>query len=777
MKRNRLCISSRTRTRVRRLALAGIPGLGLLLVMAATPLQAQTLTIGKADAQELKFSITGDIGTFRIPLEPSTDLKDVLVSVDDFVGPDGVVVQPSVTLDSLPANVPMSLKQTDRAILYVSATFATDGDYRSNVVLRHGETRAPSIPFVVTRTRNPGAVDIETVDAVAVGSRRGGSTPVRFVLQEKTGRSVTLDPPVLVNLSRKAADKTPKQASYTALRLSFVPQPQIQTRSASESSGGAVAVASSGASASQQPLTIEPWGQREFLMDIEGLRDAGEYTGTLRVTSRNAAKVDKAVTVYVKESGWWAFLFIALGVAASWLLRHWIKEHKPKLESLRRLEDTEEALRQVESSAGSPSADEQQAAAAIRSALSTIRRDIERRTASDVAARIDLIDKRVLALPRWITVGRRIGAASSTVDVTRTQEQWRTLIATYFLLPTAADSALDTALDTINTDLASALKEQMLATFQEFQRSFEAAKAADPQEAASLEQAVRLSLDLARTKADAGKLPEARGALLQAKTAFVRWRADRLIHALHATAPVGFSEVQWQELRMNVQPLAESAKSQEDPDAANASFESAHQAYLAAVLAGAKRQLMFDHAALSKSTTISGEDKAKHETTLAGVEETLREADGALAIGNLDEAARVCREAASRIAEVDAAILRSERRLDRDTPFPRAADVVSGFAPPTLRFAVFDEDLPDVAGLEDTRADRLSQLIDRYSAAFNIALLVIATILGMSLLWATDPVWGGWTSYTTAFLWGLGLHQVAGTSFEGLPGIARKLTE
>ena len=72
---------------------------------------------------------------------------------------------------------------------------------------------------------------------------------------------------------------------------------------------------------------------------------------------------------------------------------------------------------------------------------------------------------------------------------------------------------------------------------------------------------------------------------------------------------------------------------------------------------------------------------------------------------------------------------------------------------------------------------RLSDIIERYDALLNIGLLIIATVLGMSLLWYNDPVWGGWSSYSTAFLWGLGLHQVGGAGFEGVPAITKKLKE
>ena len=38
--------------------------------------------------------------------------------------------------------------------------------------------------------------------------------------------------------------------------------------------------------------------------------------------------------------------------------------------------------------------------------------------------------------------------------------------------------------------------------------------------------------------------------------------------------------------------------------------------------------------------------------------------------------------------------------------------------------------------------------------------LAIAVVSGLTLLYESKPAWGGWPDITTAFLWGLGLHQV-----------------
>ena len=74
-------------------------------------------------------------------------------------------------------------------------------------------------------------------------------------------------------------------------------------------------------------------------------------------------------------------------------------------------------------------------------------------------------------------------------------------------------------------------------------------------------------------------------------------------------------------------------------------------------------------------------------------------------------------------------------------------------------------------------SDKLTLLIDEYDLWFNVAILLIATIVGLNVLWASDPIWGGWKAYITALLWGLGLQQVGGATLDGLSAVTKKFTE
>ena len=76
-----------------------------------------------------------------------------------------------------------------------------------------------------------------------------------------------------------------------------------------------------------------------------------------------------------------------------------------------------------------------------------------------------------------------------------------------------------------------------------------------------------------------------------------------------------------------------------------------------------------------------------------------------------------------------------------------------------------------------SKAERFTVLLDRYDTILNVALAVIACVVGVNMLWLNDPTWGGWKAYTTALLWGLGLHQVGGSTLDGLQAVVKKLEE
>lgn len=132
-------------------------------------------------------------------------------------------------------------------------------------------------------------------------------------------------------------------------------------------------------------------------------------------------------------------------------------------------------------------------------------------------------------------------------------------------------------------------------------------------------------------------------------------------------------------------------------------------------------------------------------------------------------------------------------KIDK-TPFDtRWAAVVAAFDARTLTDA-------DKAALEDLRALRreaeakvprvsgaprgqggrnggeLWRFVGLAEGALRVGLIVIASLIGVLLLWAPDPTWGDVGDLLTAVLWGIGAYAATGTAFGGTDKLLETIT-
>jgi hypothetical protein len=92
-------------------------------------------------------------------------------------------------------------------------------------------------------------------------------------------------------------------------------------------------------------------------------------------------------------------------------------------------------------------------------------------------------------------------------------------------------------------------------------------------------------------------------------------------------------------------------------------------------------------------------------------------------------------------------------------------------ARPTLKAAAADA----ADGVrERTPVEKIAWKLRLSDWIFDLVVLLIAVILGISVLWVTDATWGGVEDYIPAFLWGLGLHAVSASTFQGFGGLRQR---
>jgi hypothetical protein len=180
-------------------------------------------------------------------------------------------------------------------------------------VIFHDGVRDPSIPFIVTRQLVTTSIQVDPIDPVALtlSPFRSGDALIHVSVKEIGGQAVTLSGGELISLVTKDSDRVQVAAHYSGVVLA------------------------EGAAS----LTLDPQAYKRYPYLVKDLKKPGEYAGTFRIGSPDRTSIDKPISIFVKDSGWVAFFFIFLGVLASYLVRYWTKEGRPKLEALRGIAD------------------------------------------------------------------------------------------------------------------------------------------------------------------------------------------------------------------------------------------------------------------------------------------------------------------------------------------------------------------------------------------------------------------------------------------------------
>lgn len=252
-----------------------------------------------------------------------------------------------------------------------------------------------------------------------------------------------------------------------------------------------------------------------------------------------------------------------------------------------------------------------------------------------------------------------------------------------------------------------------------------------------------------------------------------------------ATLPAGFSAEEWRALKEEAGPRAIEAREQAatDPDKALATYRLAFVGYLRAAAT------KLHHEGQQCRQRIEGKnynDSAAKAADLAKVDAVIKAAKQALDHLDKTEVSAACDQYRVAVAAFQALTpemkgeaigrLMSGGSAAARTLLPVATGVLAGWLPEIPVFGQapavpthLPRALMTLAQLQSTR-----WLLDK---VLWLLLLAIAVATGLQLLWANDPTWGGWTACLTALLWGLGLHQVSGSAFEGTAGLLGRIAK
>lgn len=474
-------------------------------------------------------------------------------------------------------------------------------------------------------------------------------------------------------------------------------------------------------------------GSTTYTLAFDQIDAPGRYDAVLRLAQDGYTDQTSKLTFYLRDPAWLAFLFILLGVIASYGMGLYGAVWRPRLVSRQRIGTVIDQLRSAEAAAEGDAeslALVRQVTARLEAAWNDAR---SRRTPIDEAT-VSTYAEIAQALQTWPAVVARLKAIQpASVGLALLDE-----------LRDAGKAFSAAKLDVEAVKKASATLAGMPDAARK--KGAEALAKAIAELEKLLHNATAPGLAAARTQVTRaeGLLSESRfdDALAAYDTAVAQY-ADHYGAVLEAladkskTAPIGVRRDDWDTICDDTRRvLAESAAAW------------GGEARLRALQMAAKVYLSSCAASLRRHT------QGLPQATRDAVEARLVEMDAALEAGAI----------ATATEKFDAAVAVV-------TAGAATGSVMGGAPVPGTTFdavAVFDlpSAWPSVA--RPGAAADAQESIWRFDLLLSLIVIVVAGIAGVEAVWSKDPAWGGAASYLGAFLFGLAVDQFTKTGVAAL---------
>jgi hypothetical protein len=678
-----------------------------------------SLRVAEATNGEVKITATSGALQRTLHVEETGGAKVEALRVDArLVGPDGAAAELDCKIGGKPCNEGAEVPAFEAVELTLSskAGLAALGAYAGTISLAYGKREIVS--WQVTRTLAPAPVEITVPDAV---EGEGGTAQIRIRLRELGG------------VARKV------EARASLLQCKGEDGSQVQA------DGDHAATTSVDLGASEgKPATLS----------LADLPPAGECQAEVAVALPGAEPVRKTVKVLLHRCYGWGILWIAAGVLLSFGLRLCFAVWLPG-RSLRRR--TLIADRQLRANVASVSPLEP-AEARVADAVGDEIRRVDREIAIALFhppedARVAVLDRKVELLLHWIRARRLWPALRDLTEKERQSIKDALDRAAKVLLggdtPTADVEAGAAALAAARETIATALEQQVAGPIRALREDVEQQPAALELELGD----VRAKLEAAEAARKDDDLVDARRLLDEARTKYVAVMAAAFFAGFPKDRPAGFlDDDAWRAFVAGVKGELD-AIAHAEPEPAMKRFRTVQGEYFRKVVDG-----LGDWIKLLLLRPLP--DALKEELGLVATK--VQRAADALVAGDLRATAKLYGEAlqqydAAKEKLVEASMLGDDAG---EQPPPAPAPPTAGsFGPigaaPGAAFAP-----PELA-----RFDRVTFLSE---LALLLPLFVVAMLSGMHTLHVTGPAWGTGADMLGAFLWGLGVHQIADAGIAGL---------
>ena len=522
-----------------------------------------------------------------------------------------------------------------------------------------------------------------------------------------------------------------------------------------------------------QPSTrVEPNGGVTLKATIPGVQEAGRYEGKIVLEAQDQQPANADFTFLVRANWLVAAAFIGLGILVSLILRIWRESWQPRLVAANKAVRAVTAINRFRNKVEPLDNIEKSVIDDIRSHLTEYIGALRSGIGPIDDALVDVsLEKQTLYI-KWLELRRLITSLSDLPnDQKQKLEDTRQLLVDSKTTKVQLTNAVN-LIPEIRQAVLTLVKNEI--TFQrELLEGFED-ELPDKTLFDRWDTAVKNVLEEAESAAERGDLATAQGVVDSARRS-----AAQILAASMASKKVdglAFNSAERALFDRHLKVAQESDVS----GYAIESYENALRLYLIG-LGRALRALLHDAAAVvtaeiqntQQNATVLQQALTKISTALVGltgVRDQIRS-------GDFDAARSACADAMDALEPPTGLKVDYPSNPFVDKSKATAAQSATATATPSVGSLV-DIALPLPIGVIDPEAPEaatsaIGQWLTIGNVLYNVAVVLIAILVGLYVLWASKATWGSNTDVMLAVLWGLGLHSLATSAgtYQGLSNL------
>jgi hypothetical protein len=682
------------------------------------------------------------------------------VQASPLTGPDGITVQPVLRLlGASGPEVQGEPKAPGFIDLGLGATLPRLGEYTGWIRLQYGNGPVEVRPLRISRADVEMPLEVLGLERVVSGSSPFCLRAVRLwlSLQALSDRPLELTPS-LTDLALKQTSSEKLQAQFDSLTFAV--------------DGRDIA----------GPLALEPNKTQRLELALCGLTRVGEYVGNLRINAPGFKPKNASVAILVKDAWWIAAVAIALGAAASMWIRRYGVDRRPRLVVRQRVARLRHAIYAITTGSNAPEETEAGVLRALDQRIVRLGHEAEQLDAlpEGWAARSAQLargaEDKLAVFVDWVNARRRIAALRPpdiAVPLRATLAQVEQALLAEADVPAEQKAALGALPGQIEFALQQAFKQSLDAFEKELAAQHQATLAS--MVGVALWGEVRHGLVLAREHVEANDLKAASAAFEEARLGFARLLVDELRQRLAAARlPEGMTQADWDNTCRDVERLMEASRAAPQAEDALNTYRDAYHLYLRTLVGALTRSLDGEQRIHALRKKLADAELVEFDRLVQSALEQTRSADSELISGHPREA-QVAYESAANAWREARAKATGGVRMDAAAA-ARAASAPGARVPAGVSEAASTPIVaPPLPAVEDER--ELSARTRHMDRIFDWIALAVSVALGVVFVWMPNATWGGLGDWLLALLWGIGLHQVSGFTFDGVLGIREKLVK